>query len=655
MTDRQEDIRKTMRSNGICVVIPTYNNAGTLQRVVNDVLGYCCDVIVVNDGSTDSTPAILSQFGNAIGVVTHDVNLGKGAALKSGFVYAKERGFDYAVTLDSDGQHYADDLPLFVKAIIEHPNSLIVGQRDLNNVDINGKSAFANKFSNFWFTVQTGRALADTQTGFRAYPLQRLHGLRLMTSRYEAELELLVFAAWNGVAIVAIPINVYYPPRNERVSHFRPAADFTRITLLNTCLCFGAILYGLPVRFCHTLANRRLFNKEFTPFTRRGGQLRPYAITLERIFMTAYTVLHFLFWSQVVFRICLLTTPSGSKSSEKSRLRPHQLLNWCARFFARNYPGGRLTIDNSVGEAFDAPALIICNHTSIYDLPNILALDPRIVFVTNEWVWNCRPLKVIVRNAEFVPVFAGVESIMPKLKSLKDRGYSIMVFPEGTRSPDGSVARFHQGAFAIAAELHLDILPVAIHGAGHYLPKSEALLLKNRQQLKIMNRVAYGAMNDVPFRKQASYFRRLIMDQHSQLAAQHETPTYFSYIVLCKYAYRGWSVVARCKRILRGLIANHINLTMDRDVYFVNGGIGVIPLMCALLSKNVDVYSFESNLSEYNVAAATPDIPRNLHLRHSIWRTDYLIPADATVVVIDSRPMLQQFEQYSPMLITTGL
>ena len=174
-----------------------------------------------------------------------------------------ELGYSYAITIDSDGQHYPSDIPLFVRAIVENPGALIVGQRNLKDVDINGKSAFANKFSNFWFTVQTGIKLKDTQTGYRAYPLKSINGINFLTNRYEAELELLVLLAWKGVKIVSIPISVYYPPQAERVSHFKPALDFTRISILNTILCFGCLLYGFPSIFYSRIKNRRFFNGEF--------------------------------------------------------------------------------------------------------------------------------------------------------------------------------------------------------------------------------------------------------------------------------------------------------------------------------------------------------------------------------------------------------
>ena len=244
--------KKTLRDRGICVVIPTYNNGGTIGRVVEETLAECDDVIVVNDGSTDATANILNAqctMHNAqCTIVTLEKNSGKGAALKAGFRKALDMGFSYAITLDGDGQHYPKEISRFLEANREHPWTLIVGSRNQEGINRSKGSNFANRFSNFWFWVQTGRRLSDTQTGYRLYPLKRLHGLSLLTSRYEAELELLVFASWHGTEIIEIPSDVYYPPKEERVSHFRPGMDFARISVLNTVLCFLAVVYGLPLR-----------------------------------------------------------------------------------------------------------------------------------------------------------------------------------------------------------------------------------------------------------------------------------------------------------------------------------------------------------------------------------------------------------------------
>lgn len=232
----------------VCVIIPTYNNSTTIERVVNDVLAQCQDVIVVNDGSTDETLQVLKQLGNHIIQVKLSSNQGKGCALLAGFKKAKELGFTHAITIDADGQHFASDIPAFLEAAKKCERTIVVGSRNLTEKNMPRQNTFANRFSNFWFRLQTGISLPDTQSGFRLYPLEELKGLSLITSRYEAELELLVFAAWNGVNITTIPIHVYYPPEEERVSHFRPIYDFVRISILNTLLCIGTIVYALPLR-----------------------------------------------------------------------------------------------------------------------------------------------------------------------------------------------------------------------------------------------------------------------------------------------------------------------------------------------------------------------------------------------------------------------
>lgn len=246
-----------VEENEVCAVIPTYQNAKTLLKVVADVHRVVDTVFVVDDGSKDGTAALLDKAtGNERPekVLTHPKNCGKGAALKTGLTYARQQGFRYAVTVDADGQHRADDIPALLKAVEEEPDALAIGSRGLQHENMPAKSTFANRFSNFWFALQTLQRLPDTQSGLRVYPLRCLHGLRWMSARYEAELTLLVFSAWAGVKLLPVPVSVYYPPRDQRVTHFRPGRDFTRISVLNTLLCFLMVVYGWPRIFCRQIA-----------------------------------------------------------------------------------------------------------------------------------------------------------------------------------------------------------------------------------------------------------------------------------------------------------------------------------------------------------------------------------------------------------------
>lgn len=251
----QQSIQERFTASGICVLIPTYNNAGTLAAVLDGVLQYTNQVLVVNDGSTDHTAEILAAYPQ-LEVISYSPNQGKGHALKTGFRKALSLGYTYAITIDSDGQHYPSDLPLFVSAIEAEPQRLIIGARNLDQENVPTKSSFGNRFSNFWFWVETGIRLPDTQSGYRLYPLEQAGKLKYFSRKYELEIEAPVRIAWKGVPVGYIPVQVYYPPAAERISHFRPFKDFTRISILNTFLTFIALLWIHPRNFILQLTTK---------------------------------------------------------------------------------------------------------------------------------------------------------------------------------------------------------------------------------------------------------------------------------------------------------------------------------------------------------------------------------------------------------------
>lgn len=486
-----------LKARGICIVMPTYNNAGTIDQVVRKCLVYCNDVIVVNDGCTDKTTEILSCI-DGITVIEYERNRGKGYALKRGLKKARSMGFAYAITIDADGQHYPEDINKFLKANVDNPGTLILGERILENVKRSKGSAFANRFSNFWFFVQTGHHLKDTQTGYRLYPLKKLYGLRWLTSRYESELELLVFSSWHGVKLISIPINVYYPPKEQRVSHFRPGMDFARISLLNTVLCALAVIYGLPLR------------------------ITAFLVCFSR---TLYTSFFFsLFSLFVVCPLVYLYTKIG-KMDEKKRQNLHKLIRWISKFtmLYHGIPGTKFSYKVSDNACFDKPSVIICNHQSHFDLTCQLIFSPNIVFLTKDWVWNNPFYGIVIRNAEFYPVSEGLDKLMPKLRSLIDRGYSIAIYPEGTRSKDCKIGRFHQGAFYVAKQLGVDILPMYLYGTGKVLPKGDHYLHKGHIRIEVGERISTEQLSQYgDFKRQASVMRKEYIHKYMDICNRME-------------------------------------------------------------------------------------------------------------------------------------
>ncbi len=229
----------------VCILVPTYNNAKTLENLLNDLKVFDAYIVVVNDGSTDDTENILLKFAG-IHSVSYSPNRGKGYALQQGFRVAVEQGFDYAISIDSDGQHFAREIPAFLSALENNPGALIIGARNMDQHSVPAKSSFGHKFSNFWYRVETGIELPDTQSGFRLYPVAQLKSMSFITRRFEFEIEVIVRAAWKGIPVISVPVSVYYASPEERVSHFRPFIDFTRISILNTFLVFISFIYIKP-------------------------------------------------------------------------------------------------------------------------------------------------------------------------------------------------------------------------------------------------------------------------------------------------------------------------------------------------------------------------------------------------------------------------
>lgn len=230
--------------SGFCVVIPTYNNGMTVRGVVRQVRAVAETVIVVDDGCTDGTAELLG--GEDVVLLRHGRNRGKGAALITGFRKAGALGYHHAVTIDSDGQHFPDDIPAMVTAARADPDAAIIGVRDMSASHVPGKSTFGRMFSNFWMKVATGQDVGDTQSGFRVYPLRHVTRLRCFSRRFTYECEVIIRMAWGGCNVRNVPVKVHYPPRSERVSHFRPVMDNVRFTALYLYAIFSHLLIPLP-------------------------------------------------------------------------------------------------------------------------------------------------------------------------------------------------------------------------------------------------------------------------------------------------------------------------------------------------------------------------------------------------------------------------
>lgn len=187
---------------------------------------------------------------------------------------------------------------------------------------------------------------------------------------------------------------------------------------------------------------------------------------------TAYTVFSFCYFLGLAVEMTLigffLVTIGGA--TDKHKRKYHQILQRRANFVVNHIPGTTFSYDNTTNENFEKPAVIICNHQSHIDLMAIMMLTPNLIILTKNWVWHNPFYGLVIRYADYFPIME-TDQMTENIEKMVRKGYSVMIFPEGTRSEDCRILRFHRGAFMLAEKLKMDIIPVFISGFGKTLPK----------------------------------------------------------------------------------------------------------------------------------------------------------------------------------------
>ena len=218
-----------------CVVVPVYNSP-YIKEVIEDILDYNYFIIIVDDGSD----AKFDFKDKNINLIRHTFNKGKGAAILSGAKKAKELGFDFFITVDADKQHIPSEIQKLADAYKK--NHIVIGNRDFSSSTVPNSSKFGRKFSNFWVKLETLCSLGDTQSGFRAYPIDILE-LSLNNTRFDFEIEILAKHSFRGGKFIDVEVECYYPPEDERISHFNKVDDNVRLSVMHTKLIVQRYLF----------------------------------------------------------------------------------------------------------------------------------------------------------------------------------------------------------------------------------------------------------------------------------------------------------------------------------------------------------------------------------------------------------------------------
>lgn len=355
----------------------------------------------------------------------------------------------------------------------------------------------------------------------------------------------------------------------------------------------------------------------FKWLTTHKGKNRPIPITFWNFFKTFISFTVFFLGSLLLSltAICLMIV---GKKNKKLKYRFHQFLCATMRFLSSIMIQVPYKIVNQQKETFNKPGIIICNHQSHLDLLYTLMLSPKIIVLTNKWVWNSPFYGWIIRYADFLPVIDGIENNVEKLEKLVADGYSILVFPEGTRSADCSILRFHQGAFYLADKLNLDIIPLVIHGIGHMFPKKEFLLRKGRVHIKILDRITPGNSTyrlNKSTMETTKTIRNLYKETYQQMSKEIETPDYYKDLVLYNYIYKGRSVEQRARKLLKSTrnFSEQIAQLPDEGSYHIEAcEYGEFALMAALVKKKLQITATDPDPEKLALARNCTSVPDNL-------------------------------------------
>lgn len=348
----------------------------------------------------------------------------------------------------------------------------------------------------------------------------------------------------------------------------------------------------------------------------KKGKPRIQPVTLIDYLKTIYSFAWFVLGSLALnLMIPVMMIPFAPKAKRKHLY--HRFFKDISCLCTRRVPGVQYEVRGNDPEKFKKPAIIIANHQSHIDLTAILGLHPNIIALTNKWTWNTPFYALPLRFADFYPITENIEQSVEPLRNIVDAGYSILIFPEGTRSEDCSIKRFHKGAFYLAQELQLDLLPITLHGFGHILPKKELLLRNGKITLQVGDRISYQECQKMgPYQEVAKQMRQYFNTSYAALASEIENAHYWSKWIAAQYIYKGYSVEKRVKRNLNNNNNYQEIITQMgeyRTIKMKNVGYGELPYLAAMVHPHLDIYIIGGEEGLCSVLQNGLNIPKNLH------------------------------------------
>ncbi|HTB26672.1 MAG TPA: 1-acyl-sn-glycerol-3-phosphate acyltransferase, partial [Puia sp.] len=375
---------------------------------------------------------------------------------------------------------------------------------------------------------------------------------------------------------------------------------------------------------------------------------RRFPWTAAGLFKSVFSLSYFAFGSLLVTVLGFFLIKLNPFAKSRSKYLYHRILSaytWSVLYIMGNV---KKKIINPQHENFSKPVVLIANHQSFLDILIMTMLYPKTILLTNNWVWNSPIFGWLVRMAGYYPVARGIENSIDYLEEQVKAGYSIAVFPEGTRSPDDHIRRFHKGAFFIAEKLNLDILPVMIHGTGYTMSKGDFLLKDGFITIKYLPRVKAGDLFfGVDYTERAKYLGRYFRQQYAKLKEELELPRYFREKLIYNYIYKGpvleWYLRVKI-RLEKDYKTFHDLLPVKGRILDIGCGYGFMSYMLQFAAQEREITGYDYDEEKIEVANHCFSRNKNVRFFNADINQIHVGPADA-IILSDVLHYLQPDQQ----------
>jgi 1-acyl-sn-glycerol-3-phosphate acyltransferase len=372
-------------------------------------------------------------------------------------------------------------------------------------------------------------------------------------------------------------------------------------------------------------------------------------LTLFGFLISSVIYLYFVIGAFVLTLIGFIFTKIIPFQRKQLRVAYHSLIRLATHSLIYTGVHVKKRIINSTGQ-YETPKVIICNHESFLDILLTTMLHPKVLLFTNRWVWNSPIFGGVVRLADYYPIEEGAENSFEKLRARVQDGYSILVFPEGSRSTDGSIKRFHKGAFYLAEKLQLDILPLLLHGTGHSVPKGDFYVQAGQLTMKFLPSSAAGDLRfGTTYRDRTKTISLYFKEEHARLAAEMETPYYYRHKLISNFLYKGpvleWYLRIKLK-LENYYLGYHTLVPRNASVLDLGCGYGFLSYLLHFTSKDRQITGVDFDLEKITVAQHGYSRGDQLHFQ---WAdiTSYDIKKFDTIIINDVLHYLQPDQQES--------